>query len=108
MNMHTETHPHPNKTLTPPLPLNTLNVQMCKCCQAIGPNVVHTVIVNMGSFGIPGTRYCGTTPNEHSVTGIAQFPVSIANYVVHIGCVPCGGVVSCRGSVCVPGTLYKV
>ena len=62
----------------PPLPLNTLNVQMCKCCQAIGPNVVHTVIVNMGSFGIPGTRYCGTTPNEHSVTGIAQFPVSIA------------------------------
>ena len=63
---------------------------MCKCCQAIGPNVVHTVIVNMGSFGIPGTRYCGTAPNEHSVTGIAQFPVSIANYVVHIGCVPCG------------------
>ena len=62
----------------------------------------------MSSFGISGTRHCGTAPNEHSVTGIAQLPVSIASCNGHIGCVPCGGVVSCRGSVCVPGTLYKV
>ena len=46
------THEHAHRN--PPHPLNTLDVQMCKCCQAIRPNVVHTVIVNMGSFGIQG------------------------------------------------------
>ena len=41
----------------------------------------------MGSFGIPGTRYCGTAPNEHSVTGIAQFPVQLqAAMVILVVC----------------------